>query len=178
MDVAAPSFSRGEQFVSHEVAVAVVGDGCGRAIFEFQVGGVIAGCAHAAFHPGAERPTYAADEASTQEAERVDLVGGLPIPDSAALVNVYLFRHAWAQHPVGECDDVHRPDGTNLAGAYDTRHGLDRWVEGTGVTGEKLYAVLVGCLDHGLGLFEVDGERLLNDDVLAGVGGHDGVWHV
>src|SRR3954447_15634041 len=96
---------------SKEVAVAVVDERGGSAVFELEECRVVAG-AGTRREPVTDRATDGAHHATTEQADSVNLVWALPVHEPATTGEVHLLRHPRTQHPVGVRPDV---DGAKVA---------------------------------------------------------------
>ncbi len=108
----------------------------------------------------------------------VDLMRHLVEQDAAALRGVELLRPARAIEIVGVVEAVNEPEPAKLAARDDVAHQPHRRIEGVGVADDQMHLVPLDRRDDGVAIGERQRHRLFQDDVLAVLGGKDGVRRV
>ena len=121
---------------------------------------------------------HAAHESAGEQPRGVDLVRHLVEQDAAALRGVELLRPARAVEIVRVVEAVNEPELAQLAAHDDLAHQPHRRIEGMGVADDQMHLVPLDGRDDGVAIVERQRHRLFQDDVLAVLGGEDGVRRV
>ena len=95
-----------------------------------------------------------------------------------ALRGIQLLQAARSVEPIAEEQRVDRPWQTQDSATDNLRHLADRRIQALGVAHDQSHAIARDSGNHPVGLREAQRQRFVEDDLLAVLGGDDGMLRV